>query len=54
MRCCQTGKLHVAKVKDLSNEDFEALTNNDLVSDSSLMYTIKGKPYPVVVVRFKG
>lgn len=54
VRCSQTGKLHIAKLKDLARADFEALSNTDLVTGSTLMFHYKGKPYPVQFIRFKG
>ena len=47
MKCSQTGKLHQVKIKDLSREDCEPLTKEDLVKGSELMLEIKGKIYPV-------
>ena len=47
VKCSQTGKLHQVKIKDLSREDCEPLTKEDLVKGSELMLEIKGKIYPV-------
>ena len=52
--CCrETGKLHQVKLKDLSREDCESLTKDDLVKGSELIVGMKGKLYPVQFVQFK-
>lgn len=53
VKCSQTGKLHQVKLKDLSWEDCESLTKEDLVKGSELMVEMKGKIYPVQFVQFK-
>lgn len=53
VKCPQTGKLHQVKLKDLSREDCESLTKDDLVKGSELMVEMKGKIYPVQFVQFK-
>ena len=53
VKCSQTGKLHQVKLKDLSREDCESLTKDDLVKGTKLMAKMKGKVYPVQFVQFK-
>ena len=53
MKCSQTGKLHQVKLKDLSREDCEPLTKEDLVKGSELMVEMKGKVYPVQFLQMK-
>ena len=53
VKCSQTGKLHHVKLKDLSREDCEPLTKDDLVKGSELMADMKGKIYPIQFVQFK-
>lgn len=54
VRCSQTGKQHLVKVRDLFNEDCSLLTEEDLTRGSSLMLDYKGKTYPVTFIQFKG
>ena len=54
MQCCQTGKEHIVKIKDLSKEDAGPLIPQDFISGSTLVLNFKGKPYPGKFLKFKG
>ena len=54
MQCCQTGKEHIVKIKDLSKEDAGPLIPQDFISGSTLVLNFKGKLYPVKFLKFKG
>jgi benzoyl-CoA reductase/2-hydroxyglutaryl-CoA dehydratase subunit BcrC/BadD/HgdB len=44
----------LAKIKDLSKEDAEPLTAEDLTNGASLILTYDKKDYPVTFLKFKG
>ena len=52
VRCSQTGKVHTVKVKDLSREDGEALTQRFL--DWSIIMHYRGKYCESQFVSYKG
>ena len=54
VQCCQSGKEHIVKIKDLSKEDAGPLIPQDFISGSTLVLNFKGKPYPGKFLKFKG
>ena len=54
VQCCQTGKKLNVRVKDVTTEDCQSLTESDFVSGANLILNHKGKSYPVQFVEFKG
>ena len=54
MKCSQTNKKYTIKVKDLTTETSDPLTDRDLTKNTKLVMTYRGKPYPVQFLQFKG
>ena len=55
VRCAQTGKKHLIKIRNLSrDDDTEQLTLEDLQEGSSLIMMHRKTPYPVTFVQLKG
>ncbi len=54
VRCAQTEKQHVIKLKNVSKDDMEPLTNEDLKGGACVIMHHKNNPYPVTFVLLKG
>ena len=54
VQCSQTGRQHSAMIKDLSKDDAEPLTPEDLTNGVSVIFTYDKKDYPVTFLKFKG
>ncbi len=54
MKCSQMGKNHTIRIKDLTKETGEPVTEEDLKPGNSLIMDYRGKPYPAEFVRNSG
>jgi hypothetical protein len=54
LKCSQEGKVFTAKIRDLSREDLQPLSNSDFSKGSLLLCDIRGKAYPVQFIAFDG
>ena len=52
VHCCQTGKAHTIKLKDLTTED-GTLKEEHLTSGTALILNYRGSDYPVTFAQLK-